>query len=148
MLRRGNAANQIYHDVAERRLGLPSHDKRRFAVFNVSDARRKDRAYFEALVEEIETGGTEAFFADMLAMELGDWHPRNDVPETEGLAMQKQESANLRSGDETRVYRVLGRFAAAAPLRHHAFCDAHGRNRNLRRAVGGAFALVNRIGLS
>jgi len=70
-----------------------SHDERRFAVFNVSDARRTDRAYFAALVDEIKTGGTEAFFADMLAMELGDWHPRNDVPETEGLAMQKQESA-------------------------------------------------------
>jgi hypothetical protein len=70
-----------------------SSDERRFAVFNVSDARRKDRAYFDALVEEIDTGGAEAFFADMLAMELGDWHPRNDVPETEGLAMQKQESA-------------------------------------------------------
>jgi hypothetical protein len=70
-----------------------SSDERRFAVFNVSDARRKDRAYFAALVDEIETGGAEAFLADMLAMELGDWHPRNDVPETEGLAMQKQESA-------------------------------------------------------
>jgi hypothetical protein len=54
---------------------------------------RTDRAYFEALVDEIKTGGTEPFFADMLGMELGDWHPRNDVPETEGLAIQKQESA-------------------------------------------------------
>ena len=70
-----------------------SNDERRFAVFNVSDARRKDRAYFAALIEEIKSGGTEAFFAHMLAMKLGDWHPRNDVPETEGLAMQKQESA-------------------------------------------------------
>ena len=70
-----------------------STDERRFAVFNVSDARRKDRAYFAALIKEIESGGTEAFFADMLAMKLDDWHPRDDVPETEGLAMQKQESA-------------------------------------------------------
>ena len=36
---------------------------------------------------------TEAFFADTLATKLGDWHPRNDVPGTEGLAMQKQKSA-------------------------------------------------------
>ena len=70
-----------------------STDERRFAVFNVSDARRKDGAYFTALTEEIKSGGTEAFFADMLTTKLGDWHPRNDVPETEGLAMQKQESA-------------------------------------------------------
>ena len=29
----------------------------------------------------------------MLAMDLGDWHPRKGVPQTEGLAMQKRESA-------------------------------------------------------
>ena len=70
-----------------------SNDERRFAVFNVSDARRKDGAYFAALTDEIKSGGADAFFADMLAMELGDWHPREGVPETDGLAMQKQESA-------------------------------------------------------
>ena len=81
-----------------------SNDERRFAVFNVSDARKKDRAYFARLIEEIKSGETEAFFADMLAMELGDWHPRNDVPETEGLAMQKQESA----GPETQwLWNIL-----------------------------------------
>jgi len=70
-----------------------SSDERRFAVFNASDARRKDPAYFAALIEEIKSSWTEAFFADMLAMKLGDWHPSDDVPETERLAMQKQESA-------------------------------------------------------
>ena len=81
-----------------------SNDERRFAVFNVSDTRRKDRAYFAALIEEIKSSGTEAFFADMLAMELGDWHPRDDVPETERLAMQKQESA----GPETQwLWNIL-----------------------------------------
>jgi hypothetical protein len=79
-------ANQAGKPAAKRRTMLPQAVGRPAA---------KDRAYFEALVDEIKTGGTEAFVADMLATELGDWHPRNDVPETEGLAMQKQESARL-----------------------------------------------------
>jgi hypothetical protein len=94
-----------------------SHDERRFAVFNVSDARRTYRAYFEALVEEIKTGGTEAFFADMLATELGDWHPRNDVPETEGLAMQKQESARP---ELEWLWNILEEGALPATMFSHA----------------------------
>ena len=71
-----------------------SLDERRFAVFNVSNGRQGDRAYFGALHRELyEAGGAEAFVHDMLAMPLGDWHPRFDVPQTEGLRQQQIESA-------------------------------------------------------
>jgi hypothetical protein len=71
-----------------------SLDERRFAVFNVSNSRQGDRAYFDALHRELyETGGAEAFVHDMLAMPLGDWHPRFDVPQTEGLKDQQVASA-------------------------------------------------------
>jgi hypothetical protein len=71
-----------------------SLDERRFAVFNVSNSRQGDRSYFDALHRELyETGGAEAFVHDMLAMPLGDWHPRFDVPHTEGLREQQIESA-------------------------------------------------------
>ena len=72
-----------------------STDERRFAVFNVSNNRQGDHAYFDALHRELyQDGGAEAFVHDMLAMELGDWHPRFDIPQTEGLKEQQQESAD------------------------------------------------------
>jgi hypothetical protein len=71
-----------------------SVDERRFCVFDVSADRCKDFDYFRALHEEIyEHGGMAAFLHDMLATELGNWHPRHDIPETKGLHEQQAESA-------------------------------------------------------
>ena len=71
-----------------------SSDERRYVVFDVADTRRKDFAYFNALRREIEGEGLQGFLYDMLRMDLGDWHPREDVPETIGLAEQQAESAS------------------------------------------------------
>lgn len=62
---------------------------RRFAANAVSDAKRGDQAYFKALYHEQENGGLEAMFYDLLHMDLGDWHPRQDVPKTQELMRQK-----------------------------------------------------------
>jgi hypothetical protein len=70
-----------------------SADERRFACFDVSNVRRGDHAYFNALSAEIENGGAAAMFADLLAIDLGDWHPRRDIPQTAALASQQAESA-------------------------------------------------------
>lgn len=70
-----------------------SSDERRFVVFDVADLRRGDFAYFTALKKEIEGDGLQGFLHDMLEMDLADWHPRMDIPETVGLAEQKAESA-------------------------------------------------------
>lgn len=67
-------------------------DERRFAVFDVSEQRKGDAAYFKALVSEMESGGLAAMLFDMLAVELGDWHPRHDVPQTHALRDQKEHS--------------------------------------------------------
>jgi Family of unknown function (DUF5906) len=67
-------------------------DERRFAAFRVSDARRGDKAYFDALNAELENGGLAAMLHDLLAMDLGDWHPRQNVPQTRALLDQKIES--------------------------------------------------------
>ncbi|RJX68144.1 hypothetical protein D6858_09535 [Tsuneonella suprasediminis] len=75
-----------------------SADERRFAVFDVSP----DKAFppgspetdervqwWIKLNNEIDNGGLEAFLHDLLAMDLGNWHPRLDVPQTAALREQK-----------------------------------------------------------
>lgn len=68
-----------------------SADERRYAIFDVSDARMGDRDYFRALYHEIDHGGAEAFLASLLMFDLDGFDPR-DVPQTEALRDQKLES--------------------------------------------------------
>lgn len=70
-----------------------SEDERRFAVFDVSDAHRQDFAYFKALRQATELS-LGSFLDEMLTMDLGDWHPRQDVPATKGLVEQQAESVS------------------------------------------------------
>lgn len=70
-----------------------SEDERRYAVFDVSEKRLGDFAYFDALNDQIANGGAAAFLHAMLNVDLEGWHPRRDVPKTEGLARQQRESA-------------------------------------------------------
>lgn len=70
-----------------------STDERRFVVFDVSDRRKQDFQYFSNLLADLDAGGREAFLHDMLAMDLKGWHPRQDIPQTQGLADQQAESA-------------------------------------------------------
>lgn len=67
-------------------------DERRFAVFAVSDRHQKDEAYFKALFGQLQSGGLAAMLYDLLAMDLGRWHPRLNVPQTEALLDQKMRS--------------------------------------------------------
>jgi hypothetical protein len=69
-----------------------SFDERRFAVTDVSSAHVGDRRYFEALHAELAKGGAEAMLYELLTEPLGDWHPRQDVPQTSALDDQKCES--------------------------------------------------------
>ena len=63
--------------------------ERRYAVFDVSSAQRQRREYFKPLFAQMDAGGLAAMLHDMLTMDLGDWHPRQDRPETAALADQK-----------------------------------------------------------
>lgn len=71
-----------------------SEDERRYAVFDVADTHRQDFAYFDALNDQLERGGLSGFLGDMLYMDLGSWHPRQDVPVTKGLRDQQAESVS------------------------------------------------------
>ena len=72
-------------------------NERRGAVFKVSDKRIGDKAYFDALIAEINNGGAEAFFYAMLHHDYSDinirWPPR-----TEGLSAVIEFEPSSRTG--------------------------------------------------
>lgn len=65
---------------------------RRFAMFDVADTHKGDAAYFAALFSELENGGLAAMLHDLLAMDLGGWHPDAHRPDTAALNDQKMRS--------------------------------------------------------
>lgn len=67
-------------------------DSRRFAVFTVSDRYARNRDYFDKLFAEINGQGLPAMLHDLLALDLGNWHPEAARPDTEALAHQKADS--------------------------------------------------------
>lgn len=71
---------------------LASDDERRYASFEISNERRGDHTYFKALFRQMEAGGDAAMLYDLQRIELGDWHPRDDVPQTDSLDKQKEHS--------------------------------------------------------
>ena len=71
-----------------------SADERRWAVFEVSDKRRGDEAYFKALRAEMDSGGPSALLHYLRNCDLSGFNVRK-APETEGLRNQKL--ASLRS---------------------------------------------------
>lgn len=71
-----------------------SADERRWAVFNVSDARRGDTAYFSRLRAEMNDGGPAALLAWLQAYDLSGFDVRK-APDTVGLLDQK--IASLRN---------------------------------------------------
>ncbi len=66
-------------------------DARRYFVLDVSDARKQDHAYFEAIAHEMANGGHEALLYFLLNRDLSGFEVRK-VPQTEALADQKARS--------------------------------------------------------
>ena len=65
---------------------------RRFAVFDVPSTHKGDAAYFAALFDHVERGGLAAMLHEMLAWDIGRWHPETARPDTEALERQKVQS--------------------------------------------------------
>lgn len=65
---------------------------RRFVVFDVSEARKEDRAWFDPLFAQLQAGGLAAMLHDLLAMDIRGWHPRQGRPKTVAHAEQKAQS--------------------------------------------------------
>jgi hypothetical protein len=70
--------------------------ERRYAVLDVSSEMKCNHQYFNALYEEIETGGAEAMFYDLKRVNLERFHPRY-IPDalTHGKALQLQQQKTL-----------------------------------------------------
>jgi hypothetical protein len=68
-----------------------SNDERRYAVFDVGEARRGDHAYFAAIDAEMANGGYEALFTLLQRFPLHTVDLRK-VPETAGLRKQRERS--------------------------------------------------------
>ena len=67
-------------------------DARRFFVADVSDRRRNDQAFFGRLNRQMAHGGLSAMMHDLIGMELGDWRPAVNIPQTKALGDQKVQS--------------------------------------------------------
>ncbi|UIS24726.1 bifunctional DNA primase/polymerase [Xanthomonas phage vB_Xar_IVIA-DoCa6] len=64
--------------------------ERRFAVFQVNNSRRGDKAFFSRLNKQMyRDGGIEGMLFDLLARNINGWAPRDDVPSTSALVDQK-----------------------------------------------------------
>lgn len=64
--------------------------ERRFAVFEVNESRRGDKAFFGALNRQLyREGGLAAMLHDLATRDIGDWAPRDGVPATRALMDQK-----------------------------------------------------------
>ncbi|MBZ9736177.1 bifunctional DNA primase/polymerase [Mesorhizobium sp. CA18] len=69
-----------------------SRTARRLAIFKVPPTKMGNKEYFKALFEQMDNGGREAMLYELLNEDLGDWHPRNDIPQTDELMEQKLQS--------------------------------------------------------
>src|SRR3954468_24571717 len=85
----------LNHNAKYKRLLPPCCDfangVRRFVVFDVAEHRKQDPAWFDPLYAELENGGLEAMFHDLLELDLDGWHPRTIV-RTEALRQQQLRS--------------------------------------------------------
>jgi hypothetical protein len=86
-----------------------SHDERRYAFGEVSEARKQQKAYFDPLFAELAAGGAAAMLWDLRGMDLDGWHPRDAIPQTKGLREQKMYS--LDGLDQWYVHKLgVGRL--------------------------------------
>jgi hypothetical protein len=67
---------------------------RRFFVLACGDEHRGDRAYWDALYNELENGGYDAMLYELLNMDISNFDVRS-VPQTKGLQEQKQQTLEL-----------------------------------------------------
>lgn len=68
-----------------------SHDERRYAVFDVGNGRKQDRAFFRTMIEGMAAGGNRVLLRHLLGVDLKGVD-LNGAPETDALLDQKLAS--------------------------------------------------------
>ena len=84
-----------------------SKGERRYAIFGVSDQMKGKEAYFKRLAEAYSGEEMQGFLHYLLNIDLGDWHPRSNVPVTAALFEQAEISEAL--APEAAIRRWLNR---------------------------------------
>jgi len=110
--------------------------ERRFFVSRVSDCRRGDMAFFSALKTQLygpqetpgpwEMPGLQAMMHDLMTLDLGDWTPRGNIPNTEALVEQKLRNMDII---EQWWFNMLDSGVASFPFTHEASSWSSGRVR-------------------
>jgi hypothetical protein len=68
-----------------------SSDERRYAVFNVGDGRKQDKAFFKSIADGLEAGANRLLLRVLLDFDLSKYDV-NEAPKTEALLDQKHSS--------------------------------------------------------
>jgi phage/plasmid-associated DNA primase len=88
-----NAPNMLHIGMASNADWVipASHDERRYFMLDASDHRCGQKAYFAAIVAQMDAGGLAAMIHEMLHRDISSFDVR-DVPQTDALAEQKKHS--------------------------------------------------------
>lgn len=119
-----------------------SHDERRYAVFDVNESVKRNKAYFDALNAEMLNGGLEAMLYDLQRVELNGWHPRVGI---ETPALQKQKEASLDPLADWFIGLLQDGYAPGRDMKVpasalHTMCkDSSGRLRDISAQKLGRF---------
>lgn len=93
--RQRNQVNIVYLSNENQPLPIDNDDRRHLVVYNTPP---QPPEYYDALYEEIEHGGAEAFYHWLLGIDLGDFHPKKRPPMTRA----KLALINLSKASEFR----------------------------------------------
>ena len=115
---------------------------RRNAVYDVSDEHACDKAWFDALYDDLDQGGVGQFLRFLQDVKLGDWHPRQILKTAETTEQQRMSGDSVSQwsqacveadaiiGDTSHGARQhdLGERIASEDLReaYTGFCKQHG----------------------
>lgn len=93
--RQRNQVNIVYLSNENQPLPIDNDDRRHLVVYNTPP---QPPEYYDALYEEIDNGGAEAFYHWLLELDLGDFHPKKRPPMTRA----KLALVNLSKASEFR----------------------------------------------
>ncbi len=124
---------------------------RRNVVYDVSDERVGNKAWFDDLYRDLANGGISEFLYFLKNVQLGDWHPRQVLKTTETTEQQRMSAdtvsqwsqacidADAVIGDPHRaVSHDLGQRVSSQELRdaYAGYCRQYGLRAANRRCLG------------
>jgi hypothetical protein len=95
-------------------------DERRYLVLEAGNRSKQNKAYFKALIDQLNDGGYEALLYHLQDIDLTDFQVR-DVPDTDALREQKMLSMNVdeewwfRKLQDGRILESDGEWSRHAP---------------------------------